>query len=563
MIQIFAAWSIALLLGGMTMFSAVVAPLVFTRLPAEQAGRFIRAVFPWYYLYVLVCSGLAAIWLGLAANREVLAWLMCAVFASGLYARQRLMPGINSLRDAAVGGDADAGRRFQRLHALSVWLNGLQWLAALVTCALLAGSPAGAEAAPALAPTPAVGERQPFVAGDDCTSASGWVDAEGRRTNLRALMQANSDQRVWLLGEQHDQPAHHAWQLEVLSVLYAREPRLAIAMEMFPREAQPALDDWVAGNIDWPSLLASSRWEETWGFPAELYRPLLEFARLHRIRVVAMNVHPSAIHGVASGGLAALPENLRVELGTPAEPSIDYREELNRSFALHRSLGLGETGGSVTGGMDGEATDAGDGDGIDAPDGPAADPAALERFIAVQLTWDRGMAVAIHRTLDRDPSLAHVVAILGEAHTGRDRGVPLQLHSLGIPDAVSLQLGPPGSACPGEGVNPMRVDARFVMPEAPMAEPVGTARSSRPRLGVALGPGSGGAHILSVEPGSLAEREGLRAGDVIIELAGRRCESPAQVTEAVRRQPAGTWLPITLEREGEKRALVIHFPNET
>jgi S1-C subfamily serine protease len=68
---------------------------------------------------------------------------------------------------------------------------------------------------------------------------------------------------------------------------------------------------------------------------------------------------------------------------------------------------------------------------------------------------------------------------------------------------------------------------------------------------------------LSVEPGSLAEREGLRAGDVITELAGRRCESPAQVIEAVRRQPAGTWLPITLEREGEQHALVIHFPTET
>ncbi len=38
----------ALLLGGMGFFAAVLAPLVFTRLPAEVAGRFVRSVFPAY-----------------------------------------------------------------------------------------------------------------------------------------------------------------------------------------------------------------------------------------------------------------------------------------------------------------------------------------------------------------------------------------------------------------------------------------------------------------------------------------------------------------------------------
>jgi hypothetical protein len=37
------------------------APLVFTKLPADQAGRFIRAVFPFYYLYVLATATVGAI----------------------------------------------------------------------------------------------------------------------------------------------------------------------------------------------------------------------------------------------------------------------------------------------------------------------------------------------------------------------------------------------------------------------------------------------------------------------------------------------------------------------
>jgi hypothetical protein len=41
------------LFGGILAFSALFAPLVFTKLPMEHAGPFIRAVFPWYYLYVI------------------------------------------------------------------------------------------------------------------------------------------------------------------------------------------------------------------------------------------------------------------------------------------------------------------------------------------------------------------------------------------------------------------------------------------------------------------------------------------------------------------------------
>jgi hypothetical protein len=41
------------------------------------------------------------------------------------------MPMINRARDVEVAGDAGAGSRFQRLHRLSVAINGVQWLAIL------------------------------------------------------------------------------------------------------------------------------------------------------------------------------------------------------------------------------------------------------------------------------------------------------------------------------------------------------------------------------------------------------------------------------------------------
>ena len=40
----------AILFGTMTFFSFVVAPVAFIKLDVAAAGRFIRSIFPWYYL---------------------------------------------------------------------------------------------------------------------------------------------------------------------------------------------------------------------------------------------------------------------------------------------------------------------------------------------------------------------------------------------------------------------------------------------------------------------------------------------------------------------------------
>ncbi|MBK1658847.1 DUF4149 domain-containing protein [Paracraurococcus ruber] len=120
----------ALLLGGMVFFAAAVAPLVFTRLPPEWSGRFIRQVFPVYYLWVLGLSAAASV--ALLPLRLWDALAMAAVAALTAWLRQGLMPRINALSDAAQAGDAAAKPRFDRAHRLSVVLNMAQLLVALV-----------------------------------------------------------------------------------------------------------------------------------------------------------------------------------------------------------------------------------------------------------------------------------------------------------------------------------------------------------------------------------------------------------------------------------------------
>lgn len=126
----------AMLFGGMAFFAACIAPVVFARLPPEWASRFIRGLFPIYYLWVLGTSAAAAF--ALLPLRPLDALALAAVAGSTLWLRQSLMPRINALSDAAQAGDAAARPRFDRAHRLSVLVNLVQMGVAAVVLARFA-----------------------------------------------------------------------------------------------------------------------------------------------------------------------------------------------------------------------------------------------------------------------------------------------------------------------------------------------------------------------------------------------------------------------------------------
>lgn len=114
---------IGITLGVMLFFSACVAPLVFMRLQPEIAGRFIRALFPWYHGFGFTGSSLSAL---LCAGTAPTAAAFAFATALGfLLARQILMPALNAARDASMADPVAAGR-FDRLHRASVALNLVQ-----------------------------------------------------------------------------------------------------------------------------------------------------------------------------------------------------------------------------------------------------------------------------------------------------------------------------------------------------------------------------------------------------------------------------------------------------
>lgn len=63
-----------------------------------------------------------------------------------------------------------------------------------------------------------------------------------------------------------------------------------------------------------------------------------------------------------------------------------------------------------------------------------------------------------------------------------------------------------------------------------------------------------GAEVASVTAGSAADKAGLKAGDVITELAGRTVTDASELTAAAREQAAGTTVKITFLRGGQTQA---------
>jgi len=96
----------------MVLYSFGFAAFVFSALPIETAGPTIRRAFPYFYLFVIATSAVAALLLW--PSDRSLSLGVAAIALTGLPARQILMPAINRATDTG------ATARFKRLHALSV-----------------------------------------------------------------------------------------------------------------------------------------------------------------------------------------------------------------------------------------------------------------------------------------------------------------------------------------------------------------------------------------------------------------------------------------------------------
>ncbi|MEE8188244.1 MAG: trypsin-like peptidase domain-containing protein [Kiloniellales bacterium] len=69
-----------------------------------------------------------------------------------------------------------------------------------------------------------------------------------------------------------------------------------------------------------------------------------------------------------------------------------------------------------------------------------------------------------------------------------------------------------------------------------------------------------GARVVAVVPGGAAEGAGVKPGDLITEIAGRRVRRASDITAAIYLQRPGGRVPVKIERDGTLRTLELELP---
>ncbi len=115
------------------------------------------------------------------------------------------------------------------------------------------------------------------------------------------LIDAAAQRDFVFFGEQHDDPATHAAEHAVLAAIGEKRPQVIVSLEMFERDVQPLVDQYLAGTISEANFLAGSR---PWERYTTDYRPMVELARVHGWPVVASNIPRPLANAVSRGGLA-------------------------------------------------------------------------------------------------------------------------------------------------------------------------------------------------------------------------------------------------------------------
>jgi uncharacterized iron-regulated protein len=250
---------------------------------------------------------------------------------------------------------------------------------------------------------------------------------QGGPATLDDIVDAMPTVDVVFIGEVHNDPTVHDVQRTLLAAAHrqygptdvAPGRPIALSLEMFERDVQPILDEYLAGLITEEHFLASSR---PWDNYTTAYRPLVEYAKAHELDVLAANAPRRYVNRVSRLGVVALdslPATATQWLPPrpPPPPSDAYRAKWN---ALMRSAGAHP-----------DTTQAPHGSPSDSASGEAAahgvhHGTALQNMIRAQALWDATMAHTIARYLMNTPD-ALVLHVTGGFHVSEGTGTPEQL----------------------------------------------------------------------------------------------------------------------------------------
>jgi uncharacterized iron-regulated protein len=313
---------------------------------------------------------------------------------------------------------------------------------------------------------------------------------------LREIIDAISDRPLILIGERHTNYEDHKVELAVIEGLYKKGKKLTIGMEMFQRPFQKAIDGYLSAALDEREFLEKSEYFKRWSFDYNYYREIIEYARARGIPIIALNQRKEIIEKVSRGGLDALSAEERKEVPQDMDMSDEsYKERLKEVYDNH-------------------------------PRG-----STFENFYQSQILWDETMAHSAARLMVEKPD-SQMIVLAGVDHISYSSGIPGRIRRLTGRDYVTLIIG-----------DFSRDVGTYVLFPRP-AEPPFTAR-----LGVIAKEEEGMVTIQEFSPGSLALKAGLREGDIITIINGRKIKAVSDIKIALFDSEPGQTINVNVVRK--------------
>ena len=325
------------------------------------------------------------------------------------------------------------------------------------------------------------------------------VDAGNQEISFDELFKRIDKSRVILIGEYHDRYDHHLNQLELMCRLRARGRQIAIAVEFVQQPFQSIVDDYARGLIDEDEFLRQSEYFRRWGFDYRLYAPLLKFAKVHAIPVIALNIPGEITSTVALHGFGGLNETQSQYVPTSMmDADKTYRARLKKIFAAHEGTTMAE----------------------------------FDNFLDAQLLWDEGMAERAARYLKDTPHI-QLLIFAGNGHVAHRNAIAGRLlarHPASLTIIGQDQTGPS--------------DAHYTLRSVEQQLPaVG-------KLGVLLDDSEQGLRITSFTSQSAASDAGIEVEDHIVTINERATPTWPDIRLALWHKLPGDQVSIGIVRDG-------------
>jgi uncharacterized iron-regulated protein len=333
----------------------------------------------------------------------------------------------------------------------------------------------------------------------------------GQTVTLAEIVKQNMDSDVFIIGEAHDNYQCHTMQRDFIEALYKAHPKILVGFEFFWREDDAVLEQWRNSQISEEELIKKTGWYQRGGQNYGYTRVIMEILQKYKIKTLGLNVPRSILRTVSRQGFAQLSPEEKKLFPTIDIPNPEHEYFIKSMFGIFALQA----------------------------------PTWFENFYAAQKCWDVIMAESLRQVLARKEFQGYKgVIIAGSNHVAFKLGIPFRYGKADKKAKITtivpiiLPEEKPGEDQEEEDVHPMtKMMGEDAKPAALFSRGIADyvfaaykpLQSHFPVIGFSIKEQEGKVLVTRVNPGSIADKNGIGKDDQITAIDGVPISSEEQL----------------------------------